>query len=171
MVYFTSDQHFGHRGIIEMQKRPFQSVEEMNAKILSNYNQKVRNNDAVYILGDICHRMRVSDANAIISKMNGKKHLLIGNHDKKYDTALFESICDFRLISLNGVAVALMHYPILSWPYKNRNSIHLHGHVHGRSTDNEKNRKNGVLRYDVGVDANEFFPVSIEQILDFYRNC
>ena len=75
MVYFTSDQHFGHRGIIEMQKRPFQSVEEMNAKILSNYNQKVRNNDAVYILGDICHRMRVSDANAIISKMNGKKHL------------------------------------------------------------------------------------------------
>lgn len=58
-----------------------------------------------------------------------------------------------------------MHYPMLSWPKKNSGSIQLHGHIHARMDYNEQNRDEGVLRYDVGVDANNFYPVSVKQII------
>ena len=63
MVYFTSDLHLGHYGIIEMQNRPFKNVEEMNHILIGNFNAVVQKNDTVYILGDICHHMLVEQAN------------------------------------------------------------------------------------------------------------
>ena len=80
MVYFTADMHFGHRAIINMQSRPFESVEEMNRVLLQNFNSVVHKDDTVYILGDICHHMKIEDADELIRKMNGKKYLIIGNH-------------------------------------------------------------------------------------------
>ncbi len=50
MIYFTSDLHLGHRGIIEMQNRPFENVQEMNQVLIRNYNAVVHKNDTVYIL-------------------------------------------------------------------------------------------------------------------------
>ncbi len=38
MIYFTSDLHLGHRGIIGMQNRPFENVQEMNQVLIRNYN-------------------------------------------------------------------------------------------------------------------------------------
>ena len=168
MVYFTSDLHLGHRAIISMQNRPFDSLEEMDRVILSNFNAAVHRNDTVYILGDICHHMKVDAANEMISGLNGKKYLLIGNHDKKYDPALFCEIRDFMTISVNGQRFALMHYPMLSWPHKSGGAIHLHGHIHAREDYNLKNLMEGVRRYDVGVDANGFLPVSAQQIISFF---
>lgn len=168
MIYFTADQHLGHRGIISMQNRPFDSVEEMNKTILTNYNAVVHKDDTVYILGDICHHMTTYAANEMIQKMNGKKYLISGNHDKNYDPSLFEDVRDFMTVSLNGQYFALMHYPMLSWPKKNSGSIQLHGHIHARMDYNEQNREEGILRYDVGVDANNFYPISVKQIIDFF---
>ena len=168
MIFFTADQHLGHRGIISMQNRPFDSIEEMNRTILTNYNAVVHKDDTVYILGDVCHHMTADAANEIIQKMNGKKFLISGNHDKKYDPSLFEDVRDFMTVSLNGRYFALMHYPMLSWPKKNSGSIQLHGHIHARMDYNEQNRKEGIFRYDVGVDANNFYPVSVKQIIDFF---
>ena len=111
MVYFTADMHLGHRGIITMQDRPFSDVDEMNKALIRNYNAVVNRNDTVYILGDICHHMEVNAVNEIISKLNGKKYLIAGNHDKKYDPALFVEVRDFMTVSLNGEYFALMHYP------------------------------------------------------------
>ena len=71
-------------------------------------------------------------------------------------------------VSLNGRYFALMHYPMLSWPKKNSGGIHLHGHIHARQDYNLMNREEGILRYDVGVDANQFMPVSLQQILSFF---
>ena len=106
----------------------------------------------------------------MISKLNGKKILVKGNHDKKYDTELFEEICDFKTVSLNGVYFALMHYPMLSWPKKNSGSIQLHGHIHAREEYNFQNKVDGITRYDVGVDANNYYPVSVKQIIEFFEN-
>ena len=169
MIYFTADQHLGHRGIISMQNRPFDSVEEMNRIILTNYNAVVHKDDTVYILGDICHHMTMDAAYEMIQKMNGRKYLISGNHDKKYDPGLFEDVRDFMTVSLNGHYFALMHYPMLSWPKKNSGSIQLHGHIHARMDYNEQNREEGVFRYDVGVDANNFYPISVKQIIDFFQ--
>ena len=106
MVYFTADMHFGHRAIINMQSRPFESVEEMNRVLLQNFNSVVHKDDTVYILGDICHHMKIEDADELIRKMNGKKYLIIGNHDKKYDPRLFEDIRDFMKVSLRIHCIA-----------------------------------------------------------------
>lgn len=168
MVYFTSDLHLGHRGIIEMQNRPFENVEEMNRTLLHNYNAVVQKNDTVYLLGDICHHMLVEQANEFIGKMNGKKILIRGNHDKIYEESLFDEIIDFKTMSLYGIYFALMHYPMLSWPKKNSGCIQLHGHIHSHEEYNLQNRKDGIRRYDVGVDANHYCPVSVKQIIEFF---
>ena len=103
-----------------------------------------------------------------IGQLKGKKILIKGNHDKQYDMSLFEEITDFKTISANGIYIAMMHYPMLSWPKSHHGSLQLHGHVHGRREDNEANRDAGILRYDVGVDANNYCPVSIHQITTFF---
>lgn len=161
--------HFGHRGIITMQNRPFSSVEEMNTVLLNNYNSVVKANDTVYILGDIAHHTGVETANEFISHLKGRKYLVKGNHDKGYDFSLFEGVADFMTESLNGKYFALMHYPMLSWPKMNSGSYQLHGHIHADMDYNIRNRAEGILRYDVGVDANGYFPVSIYQIIDFFN--
>lgn len=170
MVYFTSDLHLGHRGIIEMQNRPFEDIQEMNQVLIRNYNSVINKNDTVYILGDISHHLPVESANGLIKKLNGKKILIKGNHDKEYDWSLFEEVSEFKTISVNGCYFALMHYPMLSWPKKNSGSIQLHGHIHEREEYNLQNREDGIRRYDVGVDANYYYPVSVKQIMAFFES-
>lgn len=170
MVYFTADMHFGHKAIITMQNRPFETVEEMNRIILDNYNSVVKKDDTVYIMGDLCHHMRVEEADDIIGRMNGKKYLVKGNHDKNYDPRLFADIKEYMMISTYGKCFVLMHYPMLSWPKKNSGSIHIHGHIHAKSDYNEANRAEGIKRFDVGVDANDFMPVSARKVIDFFCN-
>ena len=168
MVYFTSDMHLGHEAIIRMQKRPFENAEEMNRILIENYNSVVQKNDTVYFLGDICHRIGVDSANELIASLKGKKYLIKGNHDKKYDESLFVEIRDFMTISANGHHISLMHYPMLSWPRSHYGSIMLHGHIHADESYNLTNRTDGIRRYDVGVEANNYMPVSIRQIEEFF---
>lgn len=73
MIYFTSDLHYGHKATISMCDRPFNDVEEMNQTLFENWNNIVHQNDTVYILGDIAHRMKVEDVNEFISTLKGKK--------------------------------------------------------------------------------------------------
>ena len=168
MVYFTSDLHLGHSRIIEYCQRPFANVEEMNQVLIQNYNSVVRRDDTVYLLGDICLKLPKDRANELISQLHGKKYLLIGNHDKKYDPSLFVKMQDFMLLSFEKEIFALMHYPMLSWPHSLHGSYQLHGHLHESAAYNEKNREAGIRRYDVGVDANGYAPVSVKQVLAFF---
>ena len=59
---------------------------------------------------------------------------------------------------------------MMSWPKSRKGSIQLHGHIHGDGSYNLHNRAQGIKRYDVGVDANRFMPVSIKQIQEFFQN-
>lgn len=168
MIWFTSDLHYGHSAVLNMQARPFKDVEEMNRTLIRNWNAMVSKKDTVYILGDLAHRCPVETINAVISKLNGKKILIKGNHDKEYDSSLFEGIYDFlELKGLCDTTISLMHYPMLEWPKSRHGSIHLHGHQHNDFGYNEDMKRQGILRYDVGVDAHDFYPVSLNQILEF----
>ena len=95
MIYFTSDLHLGHEAVIRMQNRPFANADDMNRVLIGNYNSVVHKDDTVYLLGDICFRIGVEKSNELISSLKGKKYLIRGNHDKKYDESLFEDIRDF----------------------------------------------------------------------------
>ena len=169
MIWFTSDLHLGHRAAISMCGRPFETIEEMNEILISNFNSCVKKSDTVYILGDIAHRIPVTDVNQMISKLNGKKILCKGNHDKKYEEDLFYGIYDFLEIAVNRVNISLMHYPMMSWPKSRYGALHLHGHIHSKGDYNLQQKMEGRLRYDVGIDANKYCPVSIEQIKVFFE--
>lgn len=171
MIYFTSDLHLGHENIIRLKDRPFSSIKEMDEAIITNYNSVIKPKDTVYLLGDLAHRSEPAEVNKKLARLNGKKTLLIGNHDKykEYDAKLFEEICDYKFIAAQKVRIALMHYPMLAWERHHHGSLMLHGHIHSTGEYNEANRAEGIRRYDVGVDANHFFPVSLDEILEFFE--
>ena len=168
MIFFTADLHLGHEEVIAKRWRPFKDVTEMNEALIDNYNARVADEDTVYILGDLCHRIPVEEANALIARLRGRKILLLGNRDVDYDPALFAEVHDFIMRDFDGRRFVLMHYPLVDWPKRKKGGIHLHGHMHEKRAYNEENRAKGLFRYDVGVDANDYRPVSLEEVLAFY---
>ena len=170
MIYFTADLHLNHSGIIQMCDRPFSNVDEMNRMLIANINARVKQHDTLYILGDVAHKGTVEEANRLIAQIKGKKILIRGNHDRQYDERLFEDVRNFLEENLNGRHFALFHYPIEEWPRKWHGSIHLHGHQHNKPEYNVRMREQGLLRYDVGVDANHYCPISLQEVLAFIQS-
>lgn len=80
MRFFTSDHHFGHANIIQYCKRPFKNVEEMNEKLIENWNKIVSEQDTVYYLGDFS--LSKAPVLNITGRLKGKKILIAGNHDR-----------------------------------------------------------------------------------------
>ena len=166
MLYFTSDIHIGHANAIKLCKRPFNSLEDMEDSIVSNWNNIVRQDDEVIIVGDVAFKCDAYRVVKILKKLNGKKYLVIGNHDKKYlkDDKFrncFEWIKDYYSFWHNKRFYVVGHYPFLSWDGMYRGSINLCGHRHLRVQEESGGR------IDVGVDAWNFTPVSINDIEDF----
>ena len=155
MIYFTSDMHFGHRNIINLCQRPFSSAEEMDNCMIQNWNNTIKNNDEVYILGDIAW----GDTDDYLKQLNGKKYLVKGNHDKIQSSEYLRWIKDYHEFKYNGVRIILCHYPIEEWNGYFRGSVHLHGHQHNHIP------VTADRRIDVGVDAWNFCPVSIERLI------
>ena len=83
MILFTSDLHLGHKNILKLCNRPFSSIEEMDAVLIENWNRKVHKNDQVYILGDLMYRNEKLPEE-YLRQLNGKKHLITGNHDRAW---------------------------------------------------------------------------------------
>ena len=172
MIYFTSDLHFYHENVIRFANRPFQNAEQMNSALIKNWNNKIRPNDEIYILGDFTMKGHLL-AQEILYQLKGRKHLIKGNHDcfadsPHFEKTLFESISDYKQVNYMNNTFILFHYPILEWNNYFRGSIHLHGHQHNHADYNFQNLKNGIRRYDVGVDANNMSPVSADEIIAFF---
>lgn len=172
MIYFTSDLHFYHDKIITHTQRPFYNAEEMNKTLIQKWNNKVSSNDEVYILGDFTMKGAEIAASCLYS-LRGRKHLIRGNHDRFADSAAFEpslfvSIRDYMEITYLNTRFILFHYPIVEWNGYWKGVIALHGHQHNHKNYNLENRKKGIRRYDVGVDANDMEPVSAEEIIGFF---
>ena len=195
MIWFTADTHFGHTNILGGGQRPFDSIDQMNARLISAINDRVSCRDTLYILGDFSYRTTVAEALRLRERINCQHIRLIrGNHDKDWGmlepaprvaakgkkrsalaspaTGPFEAVLDYAELKpgeCHGTRMVLSHYPMLSWNGKRRGSIQLHGHIHADRRYNERNRERGILRYDVGVDANSYAPVSRDEILEFFR--
>lgn len=165
-IWVTSDTHYGHSNIIRYCNRPYKDVEEMNQALITNYNSVVRPEDTVYHLGDFGF-MQVDKLKKILSRLNGNKILLYGNHDKVIRgakgafTESFNFIKDYLEINVDGQKIVMCHYPLLTWNGSGRGSIMLHGHAHGNT--NYGHLKNAKI-LDVGVDCHNYFPISLEEI-------
>ena len=73
------------------------------------------------------------------------------------------------VLKIDGQKIVLSHYPMADWQGMSHGSWHLHGHIHSSGgAYNEFNRKQGLLRYDVGCDANGHSPVSLDGLREWF---
>ena len=169
MNYYIADTHFGHDNIRRLSNRPFNSIEEMDKTLIDNWNSKVSDSDDIYILGDFSYKSK--NPVEYLKKLNGRKHLIIGNHDnkllknpacKKY----FVETVDIKTVNDNGTQVVLCHYPLVEWDGYYRNVLHFYGHVHNtyhnETTRYARDMKNA---YNVGVDITGFMPQTLNEII------
>ncbi len=163
-IFFTADTHFNHANMIKHESRPFENIENMNKKMIEKWNNKVNKNDKIYILGDFvwCR------PNEIVPELNGKKYLIRGNHDKQISEKYFEWIKDYYVLKYNKLRFVLFHYPIFRWDRCHYGDYHLYGHVH--SNEKSNSFMNNLNAYNVGVDVNNYEPVSIDEIVSKLKN-
>ena len=133
--FFIADTHFGHENALAFDNRPFRTIEEHDKALIENWTNAVSRNDEVFILGDISWH-NATRTNEIVSSLNGVKHLIVGNHDKKLlknreFQSLFIEITDYKELSLSDKkGIVLSHYPIPCFNHHYYGWYHLYGHVH-----------------------------------------
>ena len=167
MIYYTSDLHLGHTNVIKLCDRPFSSIEEMDETLIANWNAKVHNDDTVYILGDLVWQK--CDPIPYLSQLKGKKHLIVGNHDKwaarEDAAACFESIQPYAELSLDCHPVTLCHYPMMTFNHCMR-AYMLHGHIHGNTNaDYWPYLQSHDRILNASVEVNNYEPVTFDELV------
>jgi len=159
-IWFTSDTHYGHANIIRFCERPFATKEEMDEALIERFNECVKPGDTVYHLGDFSF---ARDPALVFRRLNGNKHLILGNHDWKRERELRKLswgwVKDVYMLRVGKkTKIWLSHYAHRVWPNGHHGSIHLYGHSHNGLPDVGKS-------CDVGVDAWDYKPVHLDVIL------
>lgn len=157
MIWFTSDTHFGHTGILAHSNRPFHTIEQHDEALITAWNRRVEAGDTVYHLGDFAW-FRVPYYRA---RLRGQIHLVRGNHDrlKAADEKLFCSVSDLKKVKVGEQKIYLCHYAMRVWNCAHYGSWHLYGHSHGNLADDP-----AAHSLDVGVDCRGYQPISFDQI-------
>mgnify|MGYP002510689952 CR=1 FL=1 len=159
-TFFTSDLHFGHKNIIRYCNRPFCNLDNMEETIINFWNKTVPENADVFILGDVAFSMSKTKIKEVLNKLNGRKHLIMGNHDRLNSLPLE---CFTHISMLDQIVIkstddegnstfttcVLCHYPLMRWAGCTRGVFSLHGHEHG----NIKNSEYMLNQMDVGWDT------------------
>ena len=174
MPLYTSDLHLGHKNIIELCKRPFASVEEMDNALIESWNRKVGKDDLVYLVGDaVWDKKRVA---YYMDQLSGKKILVAGNHDapwikKEECQRCFEDIISYAELRLEGHPVTICHYPMLEWRDSREESAKnlgylIHGHIHNRVAEEYRQLFLQFNALNAGADVNGFEPVTFDELVD-----
>ena len=164
-VFLVSDTHFGHTGVCRFTRndgvtklRPWDDADEMDEEMVRRWNDKVRPNDKVYHLGDVVINRK---ALSIMSRLNGDKVLIRGNHDIFKDTDYREYFRELRAYHvMNGMI--LSHIPIHS-DSLGRFGTNIHGHLHANRVmlnDNIDPRYHCVC-----VEQTDYTPILFEDVI------
>lgn len=189
-VWFSSDMHFGHQNILKFGRdQTFSDLETMHEALIRRWNANVRPDDTVFVLGDVAMGPR-SETLPLVAQLNGKKHLIAGNHDncwehgknpskwiEAYHDAGFLTIHTEALLRIErdgwDTTVRLHHFPYSGdhtdedrYPHarvKDDGVPLLHGHVHDlwQFRASEK----GTPQVNVGTDVWGFAPVDLNTVL------
>ena len=190
MIYFISDTHFGHSNIINICQRPFESIEQMDNVLIDNWNNIVTNNDIVYIVGDFAGDN--ADADYYLDKLNGKKILILGNHDRNWIKKLYKrknwdifKDPDYKLLIkkgyfydikhytekvINGQFFTICHYPMIDFAFSSKLfgekfGFHIHGHIHNNLKEEFKYLFRAFNTLNCGVEINNYKPVNLEELI------
>lgn len=165
-IFASSDHHFFHKKIIMKEglfqnPRPFETIEEHNETIIDNHNRIVGNDDKIIFGGDLI--LNTNDANIIeylettIGRMNGKKYLIIGNHDSKHKIKFYDKYFVGMMGYYENHGFIYSHIPIHSSQLDERFRYNIHGHVHSKTLPDD--------RYmNVSMEAINYTPKSFEEI-------
>ncbi len=157
-VFFSADSHFGHANIICHCKRPFLSVDEMDAALIANWNSLVQPSDDVWHLGDFAFG-GPEVAAGYLKRLRGRKHLIWGNHDRPTVRELpgWASSQAMAEVKVDGTRIILCHYGMRVWNAAHHGALHFYGHSHGTLPGDRQ-------CCDVGVDVWDFRPVRLAEI-------
>lgn len=151
-IWFISDTHFGHEKIIPHENRPFSSADHMDEFMMASWNDRVKEDDLIYHLGDVTWRHTWLPN---LDKLNGTKRLILGNHDSgKKCAPYFQKIQLFRRFSEFGFMVS--HMPINKT--ERREPISVHGHTHGRDVDDPMN-------INISVEKTNYAPIHLDELI------
>lgn len=154
MIYFIADTHFGDRDIIDCCHRPFSGLIEHNDTLVANWNKTAKDDDEIYLLGDV-------GSTRFISQLNGIKYLVRGNHDtldeEEYIKAGFKKVYDHPIILDDWYILSHKPLEYLSpfGPY-----VNIFGHVHNSATSVELN---SYCRC-VCVERIDYRPISFDYV-------
>jgi calcineurin-like phosphoesterase family protein len=175
-IWFTADLHFGHRNIIKYCRRPWSNVEEMDEALITNWNTVVKPDDEVWNLGDVAHCCTPSYAQYCLQQLNGKHHLVLGNHDDSISKTIFASVNGgYQEIEVDDQKMVLCHYAMREWHHALRGVWHLYGHTHaalrpfGKSVDVGVDNAAEVLGLAAGAPGAPatYRPISFEELQRF----
>jgi len=155
LYFFTADEHYYHKNIIKYCNRPFKNLTEMHKELIKRNNEIVTKNDIVIHGGDFTFLNKYQDAQKIIDQLNGNHFFIRGSHDK-WMNQNYHEIWQRRI---NNNHIVVCHFAMIVWPKSHHNSILLFGHSHGRLNDIIQGKC-----YDIGVDNNNYYPISEEKI-------
>lgn len=183
--FWTSDLHFGHANIIRYCNRPFADVDAMNEALVERWNETVRPDDEVWVLGDFALG-KIADTLPIAHRLHGAKVLVAGNHDRCWagggsrsrpwvqtylDAGFVEVLQGWVPVTIGPYAALACHLPyegdshdddrFVSQRPIDDGTLLLHGHVH------DQWRVNGH-EINVGVDVWDYRPVSDDTVLEEY---
>lgn len=163
IIWFTADCHFDHANIIKYTNRPFKNIEHMNQEIVKRWNKVVSKDDLVYHVGDFAFK-GILNGKRFERVLNGNIVHIRGNHDLNNGIKTYITKC---MMEFGGKEVYVNHYPP-----NNKDEIPIcdfvvSGHIH------EKWKYKFVKGCDipiinVGVDVNDFQPVSTNNLLKQY---
>lgn len=157
-VRFISDHHLGHKWIAH--HRGFQDEFHMNEHIVKEHNKVVHKRDLTYFLGDVT--METDKWYFYLDQMNGRKKLIMGNHDMGKDVPellkYFETV--ESMVKYKGVF--LTHCPVHPMELDYRVSLNIHGHLHEKNV--LRNVDELVEGFKTGDKDTRYINVSCEQI-------
>jgi len=160
-VFFTSDEHYGHRNVIRFCRRPYEDVDEMDEDFISKFNETVPKDGLTFHGGDFCLWSKTSEVyRKYVSRLNGNHVFLMGSHDRWLNNKTSHEIIE---IIIDKQPIVICHYAMRVWHRSHYNSWLLYGHSHGNLPPEGKS-------WDIGVDTNGYRPLSFDELRDIMNH-
>jgi calcineurin-like phosphoesterase family protein len=128
IVRFIADLHLSHQNMAT--RRGFSTIEEHDEHIIAKWNSVVNKRDVTYILGDVT--MEKSSPYPLLDRLNGIKHIVLGNHDRRQDTKKLFDYAESIAGMIQYKGIMLTHAPIHPMELEYRFNKNIHGHIHDK---------------------------------------